>query len=227
VRWQTLKIKLPEGAVMRAEQARKVLAANIGPEYPQEILHYRDGQPMPGLSPFRFGAFRNTVELHAVGFDAATLLSRQLTSTVEAFSTHFGKALDFSVQQGVYQYRVTDRLRPYKIPFLMLQTHSTVHRRICDDEDAATEHAQQLILDGMIRQYEILGVGVNEYDIQVCATKINGNATGKLVPVEIKPGIYGLVAKNVTFLSNQELAGPWHVGGLASRGFGRILKGRA
>lgn len=225
MRWQTLKIKLPEGEAMRAEQARKVLAANIGPEYPQEILHYRDGQPMPGLSPFRFGAYRNSIELHAVGFDAVVLLSQQLAATVDAFSTHFGKALDFSVRQGVYQFRASEKLRPYKIPFLLLQTHSTVHRRIRDDEDAAAEQAQQLIVDGIIRQYELLGIGVNEYDIQVCATKINGNGTGKLVPVEIKPGIYGLVAKNVTFLSNQELAGPWHVGGLASRGFGRISKG--
>lgn len=226
MRWQTLKIKLPEGEAMRAEQARKVLAANIGPEYPQEILHYRDGQPMPGLSPFRFGAYRNSVELHAVGFDAVVLLSQQLTATVEAFSRHcFGKPLDFSVRHGIYQYRASEKLRPYKIPFLLLQTHSTVHRRIRDDEDAATEQAQQLISEGILRQYELLGIGVNEYDIQVCATEIKGNATGKLVPIEIKPGVYGLTAKNVTFLSNLELAGPWHVGGLASRGFGRVLKG--
>lgn len=232
MRWLTLIISVPEQRVY-AEQARKILAAEAPENFPPELFHYREnGVPIKGLAKIRFGARKGEILLHAVGGPASAFLRQEAMNVLAAYEAHYGETLSMQITGGVYQKSVKPKLRPYRISSLILQQDPAQYKRIKDDLDkpdcpAATELAAQKIRDGLVRQFEDIGFYLEDYEFSVSRVKIEGFDGSKFVPVEIKPGVFGLCAKNVTFFSDLELNGPWHVGHLTSRGYGLILKGKA
>jgi len=232
MRWLTLSISVPEERVF-AGQARKILAGQAPENFPAELFHYReDGLPVKGLAKIRFGARKGQVLIYAIGGPASALLRAEAMNVLALYEGHYGETLTMQITGGVFQKSVKPKLRPYRIPALILQQDPAQYKRIKADLDqpdcpAATELAAQKIRDGLIRQFEDIGFYLEDYEFSVSRVKIEGYEDGsKFVPVEIKPGVFGLCAKNVTFLSDLELNGPWHVGHLTARGYGLVLKGK-
>ncbi|AJF08226.1 type IV CRISPR-associated endonuclease Csf5 [Geoalkalibacter subterraneus] len=227
MRWQTLSIKTPEDT-LRPDQARKILAAQTGTDLPPQILHYKkDLHPASGLSPFRFGARRGTVLLHAVGNQACAQLRPSSEMIIAAFESHYGRAIDSQITNGVFN-KNRGHLKKFCIPYLILQQHPNVYKRIKDDLQTpecpkATALAEQKIREGIVRQYEDMGMYLEDHEYALYEVKIRGNDHGRFVPIAIKPGVFGLAARNVEFFSDLSFTGPWHVGHLVSRGYGLIL----
>ena len=229
MRWFTLAISVPDERIY-ADQARKILASNAPENFPQDLLHYGpDGIPHKGLAKIRFGARKGTILVHAIGGPASALLRAESINILSCYEKHYGRDLDMQTSGGVYDKAIQSKMTRYRIPTLILQQSPAAYKRIKADLElpgtpAATEMAAEKIRDGLVRQFEDLGFYLEDYEFAVSGVEIKGNDTGKFVPVEIKPGVFGLCAKNVEFTSNLSLHGPWHVGHLTSRGYGLILR---
>lgn len=232
MRWFTLAISVPEDRIY-ANEARKILAANAPDNFPQELLHYgSDGVPVKGLAKVRFGSKKSTILIHAIGGAASALLRAESLNVLTLYEKHYGRDLDMQTSGGVFEKTTKTKMMRYRIPALILQQDPAQYKRIKDDLDnpdcpAATELAAQKIRDGLVRQFEDIGFYLEDHEFSVSGVTIKGNESGKFVPIEIKPGVFGLCAKNVEFRSNLSLNGPWHVGHLTSRGYGLILAGKA
>lgn len=230
----TLSIHVPE-EVLYGDQARKVLAqaAELLPEHqsvPAEIFHYsaNSQHPKTGTSPFRFGGGRGRFLIHAIGEEAVDELSACGHLITKALGRHYGGPLKETRQVKDVFLDVSSRLETFRVPFMVIQGNAREFELLTPaaKEGLVTPEVLSLvekkIRRGIDKQYSLYGAELNEDDYILGDVEIQGNKGGKFVPVSVGNGVYWLAAKEVRFTTNLQLAGPWHVGHLISRGYGRI-----
>lgn len=207
---------------------RKILAA-LAPdggelELPSAIFHYgADARPLPGISPFRFSSRPGPGEsteltLTAIGPQAVSLLRREAWKITRLLSEAQGQPLYDRTHTGYCELRASSRPQTYLINRMVAERHER-ERGASSDPDVI----RRKLLAGLEAQCALLGRSVPEgvedaiYDIRpsekTFATPIAGGMVG-VGPVEIEVD------------AALDIRGPWNVGALAARGFGRVLQPR-
>lgn len=243
-RYMDLMVRLPKDTRAYPNELRKILAAENDKaseryKLSPEIFHYRQGaggeiKAKTQFSPFRFGAGAGTFHLYAVGADAVDLLEEQGHRVTRLLGQHYGEPLFEKRYHGIFELQPSNRLRRYFVASLAFQESPEQHQAIAEDARAGRVSAQieamieAQIRKGISRQYAMLGRSLSDRDWLMGNIEVDGiNGGSRFVPVEVKPGVYFLSARGVSFRANLNLQkGPWHVGHLASRGMGRVLLAR-
>ena len=222
------RAQLPEHIELDYDrQARQLLAKLLdeSPDpFPREFLHLRKNGYLGGLSPYRTRGVRGCLEISAVGQVATERLAEHAHRVTAALSRYAGAPVSETRSAGICDLSEGARLNYYVIHSLVFQRRPSLHREIMQAKDP--ERAQELvqtlveerIRSGIERQANFLGIDVPYYML--------GNISfGQPVPVLVKPGKFNLTAK-VNFQCSLIFSGPWHVGYLVSRGYGRIANAR-
>ena len=220
-------LPLPENGGIDATVVRAKIAAQMemSPEYgfDRRIFHYTpDKHPAAGVSPFRFGGGKS-FRIYASGEDAVQLLSAEAHKVTRLLELAYGVELCERRRTGIYSAGINPTLQTFRIPSLVLQQSPNQYRKLMTMNPAEREEwIGGLILKGLANQFRTLGLTFELDDPMFVFGDVS--VGGGYSPIEVKPGIYFLSARRVTFRANIRLEGPYHVGHLVSRGYGAILR---
>ncbi|ADC73186.1 hypothetical protein TK90_2700 (plasmid) [Thioalkalivibrio sp. K90mix] len=207
---------------------RRILASLVPDEgefqIPPEIFHYGpDGKPLQGLSPFRFSSKsgdgdQTQLVLSAIGPQAVAMLRRETWKITHLLSESKGHPLADRTHTGYCELRVAPRPETFLVNHMIAERHQRERGASSDPEVI-----RRKILAGLEAQCALLGrplpEGVEEaiYDIR---------PSEKTFATPIAGGMVGVGPHEIEMDAALEIKGPWHVGSLAARGFGRILQPR-
>lgn len=228
-KWMDLAIPLPVDTV-DPNVVRKLLAAvndNAPPaeQIPSTIFNYHPGgRPISGVSPFTFGGGR-VFHIYASGNEAVDLLGAEGYKIVKLLERAYGVPLNEKRNTGFYGVQVTPRLQDYRVPMMVLQQSLRQHKDLMAlDQPGIQQFVADKIRQTLGRHFCRLDLPVGMEDPEVVLGDVTIN--GDIHPVEVKPGVYFLAAREVSFRANLNLHGVFHVGHLNSRGYGRVFTGR-
>lgn len=223
------RAQLPAKAHLAYDQeARKLLAKLLGLEpesFPKEFLHVDDsGHYLGGLSPYRLRAVQGCLELSAVGRAATETLATNAHRVTSVLSRYFRCPISETRRAGLCDLSEGTRINLYKIQALVFQRQPAQYRDLMARKDP--QEAEQVVREliegrlrsGIERQANLLGIDVPYY-------VLDGVTFDEPVPVLVKERKFNLLAR-VAFRCSLVFHGPWHVGYLVSRGYGRIAAGR-
>lgn len=202
------------------------LLASLVPEegefrIPPAIFHYReDGHPEIGKSPFRFQVGKGRdgsakLMLTALGNASITLLRRNAWKVTHLLSEHYGEPLADSTHTGYCEIRTAPRPATFIINHMVAE-RARNHRGTMEDP----QRLRQRILEDLERQCALFGKTLPEgiedaiYDIRT---------SEETFATPIADDRVGVGLKWIEMDAALDLKGPWHVGALNARGFGRII----
>lgn len=239
--WLTLRVHFQAEAQItlpRSGDAAHKLAAKAAAQaesdprctVPPEFFHHHidaAGRRVvtSGLSPFRFGAGRDSLTLTAVGNEAVDLLEGGGHRLVRSLSRFASTPLRETWTRGALSLRSGAALHHYRIGFAILSRKPLRALPVGADLEAGSitpavqAWAAQRILDGIARQARLIGLPEPDADALLQVTRIGGTSGYQR---GIQRAYYGSVAKDVTFSSDIALRGPWAVGHLCLIDEGRI-----
>lgn len=228
-KWLDFSVTLPGNQIVDASKVRARLAATVDANpahsFNPAIFNYsEDGRPLQGVSPFRFGGGKQ-FHIYAVGDEAVGILNAEGHKITSLLGESYGNLLCEQRKSGIFGARLTGGLNRFRIHLLVLQQKPSHYKKLMAMSAAdRNEYADTLIRQGLAEHFRKMGVPLELDDPQLILgdTQINDD----VFPVQVKPDIWFLTAKNVTFRANLELSGIYHAGHLVSRGYGRILRER-
>ena len=224
-------IQLPgDRAISQYGQPREIVA-KVSPaigdqEFVRYLLWVDDSHiPRSGLSPFRFTSARRgrSLEIIALGQQPIEQLMAKGHFISTAVSQEFGTSPRDGREIGMCSIDLGRTPTRYKIPRMIVQKYqyeekfSAAEREHKSGKPSAIlrDHVAQVIRRDLVRQAELMLVDMPE-EIQIGNLEL-----ADLKPVKVVRGRHNLSA-SVQFSMSHKLGGPWAVGHLASRGYGRI-----
>ncbi len=229
-------VRVPRAARLRnCRDARALLARLHEQAEPEARFDLRllqlgdEGQPRHVPTAIRTGSREQSLMLSAVGSEAVACLLSNASKAGILVARHFGIPLDERYRQGECDVQNAPKICAYQIPSLVLsRRHFDRVREGISMRKVVTE---RLLNHPML--LEQVGRAVTEgiqRQADVCLLDLPPSLLGdvmvhRLAPVLVKPGVYFVVGA-VSFRAGWRLLGPWYVGHLQSRGYGRIYLAR-
>ena len=202
---------------------------------PAALYHYDDsGRPVNGIPGIRFGGGRGCARIHAVGNDAVELLGDYGHRVTRLLGEDAGKPLRDTRYTG--QVKAADsgsRLRSYRIGTMVFFRSNkkkdrgglTTDKRALFDALASNEDGIKPRIAELLETRIRSGIEeqANAFMIDLPDDFLIGEiGFNRTVITTSKKRNPLLAATKVTFQTNLDLHGPWHVGYLRARGFGEI-----
>lgn len=229
-KWLDISVSLPNvkrginPSIVRKRLAATSDTAPTNLKISTEIFNYNStGTPLSGLSPFRFGG-GSVCHFYAIGDDAVGLLNNEGDKVIKLLEMSYDTKLFEQRKVSPYCVTHTNRLLHYRIPMMVLQQSPIQYRQIMSmDSSGKDAFVQEKIKAGLEQHFRFLGLPVEIDSSETVFGDVS--ITGDIHPVEVKPGVWFLAAREISFRTNLDLEGIFHVGHLVSRGYGQIFKG--
>jgi len=218
-------VKTVDPSIVRRKLAAQNDSAPDGLKIPSAIFNYdRPGHTINHRSAVRFGGGK-MFRLFACGNDAVKMLSEEGHKIVRLLSMAYGSA-DLCEQRksGIYQIEIAPKLRSYRIPMMVIQRDPSDYRDFTSaDAKGKLAYIEALIRTDIGRSLETAGstLEIDDPSIVFGETEVSGD----IHPIEVKPGVWFLAAREVSFRINLDIKGPVHLGYLISRGYGQVFAG--
>ena len=228
-KWMKLSIPLPGVTSVNPSVVRRRLAAqsDAAPASQQvhcSVFNYGDRGPLDKRPAIRFcgGKQFNVV---ACGDAGVELLRQEGNKIVDLLALTYHS--DFLSEQrtlGKYEVSINDRLLTYCVPMMIIQRHPKEHKALVK----MTPAERVTFVDERIRKdfAEALNAVGSEIDLDHPQVLLGDTTiSGVVVPVEVKPGLLCLAAREVSFRTNLDITGPVNLGHFISHGYGQLYKG--
>lgn len=197
-------------------------------ELAEKVLHLEKSTAGPryrkGLSPFRCGRLSPTrFAIYAVGTDASIWLIKNQERLGEVIAARLPTVGSKELLAGECTVDLESGYRHYFIADLVWQRHSRHDRELAARQHpAAANELSRVISERMPewigRQCDLLGLDLPEA-LFVSSVNIESG-----FPTEVHGRFYHTV--RLTFATNAVFRGPWHLGHLATRGYGLVKPAR-
>jgi hypothetical protein len=209
------------------EIVAKVSESIPDPEFVQYILWSKpDRTPRSALPPFRYTTAQRgrALDIIALGQPAVEALLAKGHLISKAIAQEFGKPVADGRQLGICSIQSAPTLTHYRIPRMVIQKYqyeslykeAEVEHKSGNRSTVLCDHVAQVILRDLLRQAELMAIDFPT-DVDIDNVRLE-----HFIPVKVVDKRYNLSA-SIEFSMTHKLAGPWAVGHLASRGYGRIL----
>lgn len=230
--WNTLCLDVPGYIGNEARRAIAKRSDAAGGVLPEALFHYRSGVPVPDrASPIRISGNARHIFITGIGLRGAELLLESATRIASLFVKDVGGVPVFRFTSGRFgmersPYPVLHVFRP---PVVLDMSHASRERLIAgenDHPDVVAEAGRKLSTR--------LG---NEY-LRLCGPDTGEDGAAPAPPdlvsdlrirrsigVRVHGGGWA-TALYVDAMLNATFKGPWQVGKLTSRGYGRIVLAR-
>lgn len=196
-------------------------------EFVQYILWSKpDHTPRSALPPFRFTTAQRgrTLDIIALGRPAVETLLAKGHLISQALAQEFQVPVADGRQIGICSIESAPTLSHYRIPRMVIQKYqfeaiykeAEIQHQNGNRSAILCDHVAEVISRDLLRQAELMAIDFPT-DVYVDNVKLD-----HFIPVLVVKGRYNLSA-TVEFSMTHKLSGPWAVGHLASRGYGRIL----
>ena len=233
-RWMELTLSLPQGGFESPRKFREILAHANSQSDPLEkidsrIFHYTaDVKPDVSVPLIRFGARAGKPQLYAIGDCAMEILNAEAHKIVRMMERHCNTTIDEQRTTRAFRVAVNEWLSPYWTPLIVFQNEPRQHKRFQADirrrvvTEELTRFITAKITRSIERQCRALGFDLDETGYILGDVEISGD----ILPIKMKDGVFALAAKDLSFRTSLDLSGgPWHVGHLTAKGYGRIYQG--
>ncbi|MBE7156974.1 MAG: hypothetical protein INR62_00815 [Rhodospirillales bacterium] len=224
--------RLPERAAWRScGDARAFLArlhseADTSERFDLRLLHLTDaGQPRHAPTAIRIGSRRHSLTITGVGREAVECVQANASKAGAMLARYFGVKQEERFVAGHCDVQAATSVRSYRISSLVLlrrgfgrdrggHTFESILREGQYEHPALIEQVSRVIRLGIERQASICLLDLPL--LLLGDIKIH-----RLAPVFVKANVYFLVGA-VSFRAGLAFCGPWHMGYLQSRGYGRL-----
>jgi len=245
--WIDMQLSVPHEAATRLfggpdkSSFRPLLArlnGDAGNPIPSEFFNYRNGSPVSGMAPVRFGSTRGGVRIYGVGQRGFDLVEGHVRDVRRLVSDHASLPLAIALTTGSNRVGVAAAPQSYRIASLVFETRhmrqwwlSVKDRITRSPQDVELPEVRAAVLaavtSGLARQLSDLhaseaGIAVDPdgNDIELA------EHPWELVKIERLSHLAGpqpaLMAIGVELRSALRLDGVWHVGRYCSRGYGQL-----
>lgn len=228
-KWMRLSVSLPGTAVVDPSVVRRRLAAQNdnapgGARVSSEIFNYNDqGYPLDRRSQIRFGGGKR-FQVTACGDDAVNLLAEEGHKIVRLLSLSYCADLCEQRETGRYEVSFASKLLTYRVPMMVIQQNPKEYGVLMGVDHAGKEaFVEAKIRKGLDLALKVAGSGIDLGHPEVVLGDVA--ISGDIHPIEAKPQVFFLAAREVCFRSNLNIKGPIHVGHLISRGYGQVFRG--
>lgn len=221
-----LSVALPLEKGVHAPHVRKRLAAmgdacESSLQLSPKLFHYAEsGHAITKFPLIRFGGGKS-FHIYGIGDEVIDFINSESTKVIKLLERAYNTELYEQRVVMPFNIKLSPRLLEYKIPNMVLQQSPYQYKKIMAmDAVEKNKYTESKIKSGLQHHMDFIDSAIDMDSSQTILgdVKINGD----LIPVEVKPGVWFLSAKNVTFRTNLDLQGIFHVGHLISRGFGKI-----
>lgn len=214
--WAELDLGIP-GYV--GHQVRAALAKHAGTTLPPEVFHYgSNGTTLPDAPKLRFTGSGKGIRIIGVGRDGALLLYRHAEAIARALDIGGRR---WSLRDGAFSAQ-RSWPRTYRIAAFVEDVPTSLRAAAKAgtlDDPGLLAFVQERLAHALRRQCDVLGLPDPKATIAL-------EAITKCVAVKIKAGRFAC-AFDLRALIAADLVGPWQLGGLQARGYGRVRKVRA
>ena len=206
----------------------KLQGLAAGPDqFDPRLLHLTNtGRPRHAPTAIRIRAHRQSLIVSAVGYEAVECLQTNAPKVQAMLTRHLGADPEHRFVQGECDLQIAPTVCSYRIASLVLLRRGFTQefeggsfQKILDEnlyeQPKLIARVGQVITEGLERQ-----AGICLLDLPLLL--LGDIQVHRLAPVLVKPKVYFLVG-TVSFRAGLVFRGPWHVGYLQSRGYGRIV----
>lgn len=228
-KWMKVSVALPGVTAVDPSTVRRRLAAqnDNAPEkirIPADIFNYNDsGHPLSRRSQIRFGGGKQ-FQIFACGDEAVDTLAAEGHKIIKLLSLSYHADLCEQRETGRYDISLAKRLLTYRIPMMIIQQAPKEHKALVGmDEIEKETFIEEKIRKGINLAMAAIG---SELDLSHPEVLLGDVVVGgDIHPIEAKPQVFFLAARDVSFRTNLDIKGPVHVGHLISRGYGQVFRG--
>ncbi len=237
-KWMEVTLSIPPGYLNSPRKFREILAFTNGQADPQDqidsrIFHYTFNEngkkvPIASIPMIRFGARAGKPQIYAIGDESIEILNTEVSKIVRLMEQHYRVSIDEQRITKPFRTGHKGTLASYWTPIMVFQGEPRQHKRFVDElqKNIASEALFTFITEKITRSIErqclALGFDPHEEGYVIGDVKINGD----ILPIKVKDDIYALSAKDLSFRTSLDLTGgPWHIGHLSAKGYGRIYPG--
>lgn len=202
---------------------------------PVEFFHYRehlDGATIDGLSPVRFASSKSAIRIIGLGDDGDALVMNSADAIARLFAKHFSGPMPIEVRRGSMDIERTNAPRRYLAKTVALTVHPKHYKKYKEADDITRQQmVAKHILGGpgtkgsIERMCDMLGVPMPG-GLELVITGVS-NDTPELIKEKNGVKAWAMILREVTFLLNADLTGPWSIGLLQSRGHGPVFRDRS
>lgn len=207
---------LPESVI--GHQAREFFAVYGNGVLPDTLFHYRDGKPIPDSeSPIRFlgkpgksGTEGHDIVIVGVGDRGADLLYTHARKLAEVVLTRFPSWLPrFDFKQGEWGAEGTKYPIRHRVGSMIIKAKSK-------EQSLDPAFVKIRLLDALNREIKNLELPGTITDDQISDLRVS-----RSVGVRVKSTLF-MPAVSLDFTMPYRLTGPWQIGRLKARGYGRL-----
>lgn len=179
--------------------------------------HQEGGKPINGVTPFRWGtSSEGRGRIYAIGAAASHLT---MTHWQDFLITGAAPLL----KPGICAMTIAPRLHRWKVQQMIFDGGKMrgLHKKLLADQVTRAEidkHAEGVLHKGIATQLKMLGQDAPD-DLMIGDVSVEIDMSRAI-------DLHGryVYAAPVSFRTNADFVGPWHVGPLISRGFGRLSR---
>jgi len=215
----------PTTVTLDMEQGRKVLAAALnGLPGSHALFHYgENGKPLPGGMPMvRMHSKRNTIEVITLGDEMTALFQSFVPQVFAKFFQQFSCIPSVQINNLEVEAKQTEKTFFYIAHSVILDRGlkaSAKFEAMTEEERRIKAHG--VLVRGLERQADALMIDMPEPPILHATNIVRFHPSVQLISKQDVTHQHGISA-NIAFYWDAKINGSWAVGGLTSKGHGRV-----